>query len=86
VYGATRAYGDLTECVLYLETAREGVQVGMLTDIGQLMLHEPGHTGGCPDNCCESGCIMYKDSTGHIGDDFCNICLCELRSDEGWGE
>jgi len=83
VYGAERAgpVADKTECVLYLETIRDDSQ-----DVGQVMLHELGHTGGCSDNDCVDGCIMQEDADGHIGDHFCNKCLNELRCEGDWGE
>jgi len=83
VFGAERSgpFADHTECVLYLETIRDAGE-----DVGQVMLHELGHTGGCADDDCVDGCIMQKDSSGHIGDHFCNKCLNELRGDDEWGE
>jgi len=88
ISGAERAGigADTTECVLYLETAREAVTAGGISGIGHVMLHELGHTGGCEDDSCEDGCIMQKNVHGHIGDHFCEKCLWELRKDEGWAD
>jgi len=83
ICGAERAgvLADKTECVLYLETIRDASK-----EVGQVMLHELGHTGGAADDDCVIGCIMQKDGSGNIGDHFCEKCLYELRHEEEWGE
>jgi hypothetical protein len=79
VLGAARAEPH-NQCVVYLETRKELSG----TPVGQVLAHEMGHGGGCADNECVAGCIMWVNPSGATGSTFCNKCLCEFREDENW--